>query len=253
MNNFNKEQILYCRFCNRKCKSLNSLKQHEKRCHSNPNRLIIDFSKRTLENATRKGINLGKKWINNGIQNKWVKPELVEDYLNNGWKIGMTDEYKQKLSNAIKGKSSGKCKDPIKEEERKRKISESMKGNINWTFNKTRGNSKKGWYNGIFCDSTWELAFVVYYKEHNLFIERCKESFKYNYNNEEHKYFPDFVTDNGIVEIKGRKNKKAIEKEKQFPNIKVIDANLIKPYLEYVIKKYGNEYWKLLYENRAGV
>ena len=253
MNNFNKKQILYCKYCNKKCNSLNSLKQHEIRCHNNPERLVIDFSMRSPENATRKGINKGNKWINNGIENKFVNPELLEDFLNNGWKLGMTDEYKQKLSNVLKGKQMGKCKDPIKEEERKRKISESMKGNNNWKFNKIRGNSKKGWYNGIFCDSAWELAFVVYYKEHNLFIERCKESFKYNYNNEEHNYFPDFITDKGIIEIKGRKDKKALEKEKQFPDIKIIDHNLIKPYLEYVVNKYGKKFWESLYENRASV
>ena len=252
MNNYNEPQVLYCKFCGKECKSLNSLKQHERQCVKNPNRLIIDFSKRTPENASRKGINKGKRWINNGVISKWIKPELLDDYLNNGWMLGMDDNYKQKLSNVLKGKSTGKCLDPKAEEERKRKISESMKGNTNWMFNKTRGNSKKGWYKGIFCDSTWELAFVIYYKEHNLYIERCKDCFKYIYNNEEHNYFPDFITDEGIIEIKGRKDKKALEKEKQFPNIKVIDNNLIKPYLNYVIEKYGDDFWKQLYE-RAGV
>lgn len=252
MDNFNKSQKLYCKYCNRECKSLNSLKQHEIRCKENPNRIIIDFSKRTYENASRKGINKGKRWINNGIISKWVNPELLPDYLNNGWKLGLDKNRKEKISNILTGKKMGKCLDPHKEEERKRKISESMKGNTNWKFNKTRGNSKKGWYKGIFCDSTWELAFVVYYKEHNLYIERSKECFKYIYNDEEHNYFPDFITDEGIIEIKGRKDKKALEKEKQFPNIKVIDNNLIKPYLNYVIEKYGNEFWNQLYE-RASV
>ena len=41
-------------------------------------------------------------------------------------------------------------------------------------------------------------------------------------------------------------------KELATTNIKVIDNNLIKPYLNYVIEKYGSEFWKQLYE-RAGV
>lgn len=142
----------------------------------------------------------------------------------------------------------GRCKTFEKECERREKISKTQKGNTNWKYNKTRGNSKKGWYKGIFCDSTWELAFVVYYIEHNKNIKRCTEYLKYNYNNEEHLYLPDFITDEGIVEIKGRCDDKFFAKHKQYPNIKVIDSTLIKPYLKYVIDIYGIEFWKCLYE-----
>lgn len=190
----------------------------------------------------------GYKWLYKDDKSIYVKPSEIDKYIIEGWQYGISSQFKVHISKSLLGIPSGKCKDPIKEEERKRKISESMKGNINWKFNKTRGNSKKGWYHGIFCDSTWELAFVVYYIEHNLYIARCKEQYKYNFENSEHIYIPDFITDDGIIEIKGRKNKKALEKEKKFPQIKVIDANLIKPYLNYVIEKYGNEFWKLLYE-----
>ena len=193
----------------------------------------------------------GYKWLYKDDKSIFVKPSEIDKYIIDGWQYGISSQFKLNISKSLLGIPSGKCKDPIKEEERKRKISESMKGNINWKYNKTRGNSKKGWYHGIFCDSTWELAFVVYYIEHDLYITRCKEQYKYNFENSEHIYIPDFITDEGIIEIKGRKNKKALEKEKQFPQIKVIDANLIKPYLNYVIEKYGNEFWKLLYEGNA--
>lgn len=35
-SNFNKPQILYCQYCGKECKNLNSLKQHECRCALNP-------------------------------------------------------------------------------------------------------------------------------------------------------------------------------------------------------------------------
>lgn len=89
-----------------------------------------------------------------------------------------------------------------------------MKGNENWKFNKHRGICKHGWYKGIYCDSSWELAFLVYHLEHNLNIKRCTERRKYIFNNEIHIYTPDFITDEGIIEIKGRIDKKAIEKHK---------------------------------------
>lgn len=41
----------------------------------------------------------------------------------------------------------------------------------------------RGYYDNIWCDSSWELAFVVYCKEHNMSIERNKQSFEYIFNN----------------------------------------------------------------------
>ena len=241
MDNFNKPQILYCQYCERECKNLNSLKQHECRCKQNPNKVNLSYIIGSHKPKTK-----GYKWMNNGTQSKYVKPEKFNEYLNNGWIFGMDDQLKK--IHLSKNKSTGKCKDPQKELERKQKISNSMKGNKNWMFNKHHGNAKQGWYKNIHCDSTWELAFLVYYMEHNLNIKRCDKQFDFYWENKIHKYIPDFITDEGIIEIKGRKSLKSLEKEKQFPNIKVIDQNLIKPYLDYVINKYGNEFWKYLYE-----
>ena len=41
------------------------------------------------------------------------------------------------------------------------------------------GHGKSGWYKGIHCDSSWELAFLIYHLENGLYIERCKERRKY--------------------------------------------------------------------------
>lgn len=40
---FNKLTTQYCRYCNKECHSINSLKQHELRCKENPDRK--DFNK----------------------------------------------------------------------------------------------------------------------------------------------------------------------------------------------------------------
>lgn len=234
-----------CKYCNKECKNLNSLRQHEIRCKENKNRIECG---RQIGTKVKYNTIKGRKTIHNGITKKLVFVEELDKYLQNGWELGIPKIHKDKLSKALKGKSTGISKDPIKEVERRQKISNSMKGNKNWTFNKRRGNSKKGYFNNIFCDSTWELAFVVFHIENNLNIKRCSLRLKYFFDNNEHIYIPDFETDEGIIEIKGRKNKKALEKEKQFPNIKVIDKDGIKPYLDYVINKYGNEFWKILYE-----
>lgn len=195
----------------------------------------------------------GYKWMTNNIDTKYVNKNNIDEYIALGWVFGIDNDHKQKLSNALKGKAVGKCLDPIKELERKQKISNSMKGNTNWMHNKKRGNGKKGRYKGFKCDSTWELAFIVYYVEHDLNIKPCNIVYEYTYEGEIHKYYPDFITDDGIIEIKGRKNKKALAKEQQYPNVIIIDANKIKLYLDYVIQKYGKEFWKVLYEDKSNI
>lgn len=51
----------------------------------------------------------GRKWINNGTDNKFVKPEDIEMYLQQGWMLGRTsptDETKKKTSASCKGKQT---------------------------------------------------------------------------------------------------------------------------------------------------
>lgn len=245
MNNFNKEQKCYCQYCNKECKSLNSLKNHEIRCKENPNKLPIKgFNEHQFDNSNR-------IFINKNGQLKHIKKDKLEEYINDGWILGYTEEYKQKISNSLKGKSTGKASTYEKELERKRKISETMKKNPQaGGYRKGSGVGKQGWYKDIFCDSSWELSFVCYYKEHNLNIQRCQEHRNYIFNNEEHVYIPDFVTDDGIIEIKGYKSKQWNAKIEQNPDIKVLYYKDVKMYLDYVISKYGNKFWEILYDKK---
>ena len=57
-------------------------------------------------------------------------------------------------------------------------------------------NYKSGWYRGIHCDSSWELAFVIYYLDHNINIERCTEKRIYILDNKEYKIYSFSRTDN---------------------------------------------------------
>jgi len=66
------------------------------------------------------------------------------------------------------------------------------------------GKGHKGWYKGYFCDSTWELAWVIYALDHNIKFERNKVGYSYTYKGKTHLYFPDFLLEDGsLVEIKG--------------------------------------------------
>ncbi len=113
-------------------------------------------------------------------------------------------------------------------------------------------NYKSGWYDGIHFDSSWELAFYIYNKEHNAKIERCKEVRKYIIDNEEHEFHPDFVINNQIYEVKGIKSKNSEAKQKYNQDIKFLYRNDIKQYLDYVIEKYGKNFIDL-YEKKDKV
>lgn len=134
---------------------------------------------------------------------------------------------------------SEECKEKYLNEIYPKKIGGYCKGS---------GRGKSGWYKGIHCDSSWELAFVVYHIDNNLKIERCKEQRKYIFNGEEHVYIPDFITDEGIIEIKGYSSVQWKEKEYQNNDIKVLYKEDIIFYLNYVIKKYGSDFINL-YDN----
>jgi hypothetical protein len=71
-------------------------------------------------------------------------------------------------------------------------------------YRKGSGRGKHGWYDNIYFDSTYELAFYIFCKNKNIKIERCNDVFEYiNIKGETRKYYPDFRVNGKITEIKG--------------------------------------------------
>jgi len=127
------------------------------------------------------------------------------------------------------------------------KLSKGTKGKCGG-YKEGSGIGKSGWYKGIYCDSSWELAYVIYCKDHGINIERNKEPRFYIWEGKGLKYFPDFIVEKEIVEIKGRKTKQWEAKISNNPDIKVIYGKEMKPILSYIEGKYGNNFIAL-YEN----
>lgn len=180
----------------------------------------------------------------------------IDGFVYTPWNKGKTNVYseetKLKISNSLKGKSGGKGATPEIEEKRKRKISETMKQNpLSGGLRRGSGRGKKGWYKGYWCDSSWELAWVIFNLEHNIKFDRNNIGFEYEYKKEKRKYYPDFLISETYYEIKGRRNFEKLddenkEKIKQFKfNLKVLYEKDMKPYISYVISKYGKDYIKL--------
>lgn len=110
------------------------------------------------------------------------------------------------------------------------------------------GRGKQGRYKGIHCDSSWELAFLVYNMDHNIPIQRCTDPITYNFEGKSHKYYPDFNVNGQLIEIKGYKTKQWEAKLSAAKN-KIITLYIqdIQIYLQYVRNKYGKNWIQDLY------
>ena len=172
--------------------------------------------------------------------------------------ISYIDRYGEQRSIEIKEKLSSVLKEvmptvkmlPEKNQERIRKIKKTAaERHTIGGLRHGSGRGKQGWYKGYWCDSSWELAYVIWCLEHNIKLQRNKETFEYTYNNQIRKYYPDFILEDGTyVEIKGYYTKQTEEKINAFPKTRtllLLDKHSIKDYLEYVVDKYGKDFYNL--------
>lgn len=115
-------------------------------------------------------------------------------------------------------------------------------------YRKGSGIGKKGWYKGYWCDSTYELVWIIFQLDHEIPFERNKTKFEYTYENKLRHYTPDFIQDGKFIEIKGYLNKEIETKHKSVPDLIVLFKNDLKKEFEYVISKYGKNFVDL-YDN----
>lgn len=192
----NAYQELHCKYCGKLCLNINSLRNHERLCKSNPNREIHSST--------------GKPRLDLRGKPSWNKG------LTASTDVRMANNRLKAIDGICKAKQldptkfTGKAKSAEAEATRKKKISNTMKSNPNaGGLRHGSGRGKKGWYNGFFCDSTYELVYVIYNLDNNIKFKRSKLKYQYTYNNELHNYYPDFEMEDGsLVEVKGYYNDK---------------------------------------------
>lgn len=211
-----------CKYCGKHCKNANSLAQHEIRCKENPNRIKIEGNKYSHV-AWNKGLT---KETDARIAN-------IGQVYSNRAKAGLYTWEHNKHSQATKEKI------------RQQKLELCAKQGTNLC-----GKGKRGYYRGYYCQSSWELAYVIYQLDHNINIIRNTKCFNYILDGIKRSYFPDFylVDENKYIEIKGYYDNKTKEKEKQFPKnekLIILKQKEMQPILDYVINKYGKDFIKL--------
>lgn len=201
-----------CQHCNRLINNKGSLKAHEIRCHSNPDRKVIPRSPKA---GAQKGC---VTWNKNKT---WQEDGRISRHSKGGFTGNHSTETKERLSVAAK----------------KRKLGGYIEGS---------GRGKKGRYKGYWCDSSWELAWVIYQLDHGISFVRNWKKFEYQFEGISKHWIPDFRIDDVYYEIKGYDTEQNQAKRVDFPEkLIVLKQDDLSDIFDYVIDKYGKDYIKL--------
>ena len=222
-------QILFCEFCGKSCKNHNSWRNHTRLCKLNPQRQLTTYEK------------YGEiPGFNNTGRSAWNKGQTAET--NSSMAI-----IKQKLQAKYQ---SGElvAYQPMNDPKVRLKHKESMQKAYSTYTRRTPGKFKYGYYKGVWCDSSWELAYLLYCLDHNILVERNKIGFTYIWQDAPHHYFPDFYLPDieSYVEIKGYKSERDVAKIEQFSErLLVLEAAEMQPILDEIESKYGKNFVEL--------
>lgn len=130
--------------------------------------------------------------------------------------------------------------------ENSRKAAEKNGGNNNKQG--VRGTARYGTYKGFHCDSSFELAFVIYCLDHDIPIKRNEQGFDYIFESKSKKYYPDFIINNTYIEIKNYWTPQVQAKIDYFPaelHYKILYKDDLKSCIQYCILTYGTNYTEL--------
>ena len=204
---------LKCKYCGRVCKNDISLRNHERLCHSNPDRQIlksnfIEYNKRCKELHIKR-------------TNQFTKAQMLGLP-----KPEVSKETREKISKASKGRKH--------KEESKLKISESMKRVVrehpeSYSSCNVNGRVKRYDYNGVILNGLWEVEVAKYLDSFSIKWERPSVGFEYEWNGGTHIYYPDFYLPNldMYIEVKGLERDRDHYKWRVVPNLILIKSKEI--------------------------
>ena len=115
-------------------------------------------------------------------------------------------------------------------------------------YRKGSGIGKKGWYKGFWCDSSYELAWVIYHIDHEIPFARNTKKYQYEWEGKIKNYIPDFICNGELIEIKGYVNEQTKAKIKSIDNLKVLFKKDLKKEFDYVESTYGKNFTELYFK-----
>lgn len=113
------------------------------------------------------------------------------------------------------------------------------------------GRSKSGYYNGIYCGSTYELCWVIYSLDHGIGFTRFPSGLE----KDGIRYFPDFLLADGktIIETKGYESQDKVDIKTKVAesfgySVVVLRKGDLSDHFAYVTDKFGTTQYHTLYD-----
>lgn len=186
-----------CKFCGKTCHNQNSLRNHERLCKKNLNRQSTIMESKEWQEKMRSRIDYNHPW------NKGKKAAEDPRILSGDAARQRALQCQERLR--AEGRKPGCAATEDKELLRRERISKGVRSSSTCGGKRHgSGRGKKGWYKGFFCDSTYELVYIIYNLDNGVEFKQCDRVYTYQYRGKTHKYYPDFeLADGTIVEIKG--------------------------------------------------
>lgn len=201
-----------CQYCGKEC-GIYGLKNHEKYCEQNTNRVKYPIEKHLKDSKCHTAWNKGltaetDERIKNGI----ITLKKYYETHDGSWKGRKhTDEEKNKISKSIR---------------------EAIKNNPeSYSSSNVNGRVKRINYNeNITLDSSWEFIVAKYLDTNNIKWERPQTGIQYFWENGYHTYFPDFYLPeyNIFIEVKGYERERDKAKYKSLNNLILIKQKDVK-------------------------
>jgi len=209
---------MICQYCSKPAKSLNSKRQHEIRCKSNPTRLDMSYNKFNLKNPTIlptpcvhcEKIYETKIALSNHTRRCPKNPNRVMETL--------TPEGREKIRQSTIEQNKTQWQNPIILEKHRCSMKRAVENNPESYSSSNRGRTKQIIVDGIKLQGQWEVDFYNWAKTQGLNPKRPTESFTYEWNGSR-SYFPDFYIESldMYVEVKGYETDRDRAKWLTFP------------------------------------
>ena len=150
-------------------KRISASKKGQKPSYKTINNSIIS---RRLNGTSKKGTII----INNGINEKYIKPEMLDEYLKDGWFKGRCELSKIKISNTLTGIKRPPMKDKTKmilsELNKGKKLSEKTKSILRKNSMGNKSNSGRVWMNNGVNNHTVLVCDIEKFKNNNYTFGR---------------------------------------------------------------------------------
>lgn len=222
-----------CKICNKEFATNRALRGH---LSSHSRGEYYRESRKTEKSILRNSVKEPRDKITKikEVQIKIFKCKFCEKILDKGNQVGIHTVHchlnpkskmtKEKIRNSSIGRKHSDAT--------KKKLSDIAKQNIlNGRGYCSLSKDRIHEYNGNKFHGKWELKYAMYLDENNIKWERVKQNFPYTFENDVHRYTPDFyLTDSDVyVEVKGYEIEKDRCKWRDFPHtLKVLKHKELK-------------------------